>query len=172
MQKCAGTYFWALLQTSNINQKYKVNIPEKYCMFTFVCNCVLCSWPDFYSETREHNGQSRLCAVCSVCFSMLKQETWSQIFTSLNQPVHLRSKGGQMSFFGVYGNFDLALHNINVCIYAWNKVKRVSFLRFIFTLFFFLCIFVCLCLRNCYLCFNFFAQFTKGVEYSWIKQEV
>lgn len=70
-----------------------------------------------------------------------------------------------MSFFSVYGNFDLALHNINVCIYAWNKVKRVSFYGSFFYIVF-KCIFVRLCLSNCYLCFNFFAQFTKGVEYS------
>lgn len=43
---------------------------DKY-LYVYICLYLcLCSWPDFYSETREHNGQSRLCAVCSVCFDV------------------------------------------------------------------------------------------------------
>lgn len=50
-------------------------------------------------------------------------------------------------------------------IYAWNKVKCVvcPFLTFLFSSKVFR-----LRLWNCYCCFNFFAQFTKGEKLSWV----
>lgn len=52
-----------------------------------------------------------------------------------------------------------------LCIYAWNKVKCVvcPFLTFLFSSKVFR-----LRLWNCYCCFNFFAQFTKGEKLSWV----
>lgn len=151
-----------------------MNIPKKSIwMFTCVCTCVYVheqiSIQRHSSTMGNHNDYVQFVEFVS----MLKQP-WSPVFTSLNQIVHLRSKRGPNVIFHCLWKLWFPTSQYKcVCIYAWNKVNRVSFyVLFIFIFYIvFKCISVGLCLRNCYLCFDFFAQFTKGVDYSWFLAE-
>lgn len=140
MEKCFRTYFGT--HCSRFKRSIKSirwTFPKKY-LNVYIClySC-LWSWTHFYSETIEHNGQSqKRHAVCRVCFNVnASTDLWSLTFMSLNQIVHLRSKGGQMSYFTVCGNFDLALHDINVCVFMHGTTWTVcpSMFRFTFTSF-------------------------------------
>lgn len=70
----------------------------------------------------------------------------------------------------VCGDFNSALHNIDVCgcVFMHGSKWTMCLFMFSFDIYF---RFLRLCVRNCYLCFNFFAQLTKGIEQNWFLAE-
>lgn len=129
---------WSRLKTSIKSIKW--TFPRSICMFTFVCTCVYVH--DQISIWRHESTMGNHDYVQSVAFvSMLKQESWSQIFTSLNQPVHLRSKGGQMFIFQCLWELWFGTSRYKCLYLCMEQSETCVFLQFIFTSFF-KCIFV------------------------------
>lgn len=104
------------------------------------------------------------------CFRLLKRKnkrTHSPESVLPSFCPHADKVTGNTCVSFVCGDLKSALHNIDVCGCVFMHGTKCNLWCVLFYVYFYFKL-ICISHRNCYWCFNFFAQSTKGEKQSWV----